>query len=228
MAKGAKGDRDHSAALADLCQDVFVLGAQIQAGQVELPDCVTFRRRVLQLFEDMNVKSARAHVVPSDLEAARYALAAYLDELIQYSSWPGRTDWSHQPLQALLFGESRAGVRFFDRLTELRQRGSAALLVYYQCLVLGFLGEYRLSGEIEQHDRLVAELGRELGAGAGKALSPRGQRPDGDVVSRGRAFLLPLAVLCLSVSALVYLGLFAWTSWSGSSAVETLTQMVRR
>jgi type VI secretion system protein ImpK len=221
-------DRQQEDALSILARDFFVLGGQIQSGQVELPDCVTFRRRVMQLFDEMNSKAAKANVVPTDLEDARYAIAAYLDELIQYSSWPGRLEWSQQPLQAVLFSEARAGVGFFDRLMGVRQRDSPALLIFYQCLVLGFMGEYRLSGDLEQHDRLVTDLARELSQGASKTLSPHGQRPDGDDIGRKRALLLPIAVICLSVSAVVFLGLYVWIEWVGSDAVDTLTEMVRR
>ena len=67
--------------------------------------------RVLQLFEAIKSRGHRAGVLPAELDDARYALAAYLDEMIHYSDWPGKEEWAKSPLQAALFGESKAGAR---------------------------------------------------------------------------------------------------------------------
>ena len=81
--------------VADHCTDFFLLGLQIRAGSVELPACETMRRRVLLLFETLKSKAQLAGVIPTDLDDVRYALAAYLDEMIQYAEWPGKGEWEY-------------------------------------------------------------------------------------------------------------------------------------
>jgi type VI secretion system protein ImpK len=217
---------DGAPALSALCTDFFLLGLQIRAGRLELPACETLRRRVLQLFEAIKNRAHRAGVLLAEVDDARYALAAYLDEMIHYSDWPGKEEWAKSPLQAALFGESKAGARFFERLQEVRKRSPAALAVYYQCLVLGFMGEYRMTSPQELDD-LIDDLRRELTAGQPKTISPHGKPPEAAGLGGRNLPLVPLAcgILLLAIGTIVLL--YFLLRGSQSDVVETLTQIGR-
>lgn len=222
----AAPQHDPSEALVGLCTEFLVLGLQVAGGHVEFPDVESFRRRVLLLFESLNARAPELAVAVQDLEDARFAMAAFLDEMIQYSNWPGKLVWGQNPLQAQLFGETRAGVRFFSRLTELRRRGSPALQLYYLCLALGYRGEYHM-GSPAEHERFIEDLAREVVRGNVKRLSPHGEPATREGMGDRQRLLLPLALGGVGVAVLVGLVLFAILSWSASDAVELLDRMAR-
>jgi len=229
MASAIMADREDRKvwwALSDLCVDIFLLAQRIRGGQSELPPCEALKRRVMMLFEEMERVAPTRSVLHSDVEHAQYALAAHLDEVVQYSDWPGRDEWAQNPLQALLFGESRAGVRFFDRLQQVREQGSPAVLVYYTCLVMGFQGEHRL-GDDAVLDRLIAELSREA-TRSPKVLSAHGKRPDDRGLGQRMLPYMQLAGACLIVALVVTLALYSVITYVGGDAVEVLKQMARR
>lgn len=214
--------------LSDLCTDFFLLGLQIRDGQIELPPPETLRRRLLQLFETMRSNAARAGLHPNDVEDARFALAAYLDEMVHHSDWSGRQDWAARPLQAIMFSESKAGAHFFERLQEVRRRSPAALEVYYTCLVLGFQGEYGLSGAGQDLDELIDDLRRELtGGSTPRLLSVHGRRPEVAGVGGKRLPLLPMAAGCLLLGILGVALLFVILHFSQGGVLELLEQLGR-
>ncbi|MCA9666008.1 MAG: DotU family type IV/VI secretion system protein [Myxococcales bacterium] len=212
--------------LLNLCADFFVLGLQIASGNVELPSCEALMRRVMLMFETLRSKAQQSNVLPTDLEDATYALAAYVDEMIQLSSWPGKQQWAQRPLQASLFNDVRAGVNFFSRMQEVRRRSPAALRVYYACLSLGFMGEYRYNAA-QEHEQIVDDLRRELFRTVPRELSPHGERPGGGAFGGRSLPLLPLAGICVVLSLGVLVLLYFILSSSQGSAVEVLTRMGR-
>ena len=215
----------YSQRLYDLCGDFFALGLQVGTGHYELPSCEALMRRVLTMFEGLRQRANQEGVVSSDVDDAQYALAAYIDEVVQYSSWPGRTEWSARPLQAVLFNETRAGVHFFTRLEGIRRRSGEAARIYYACLALGFNGEYRMSGG--DIDQLTEDLRRELFHGLPRELSPHGSRPDDRVSAVRHLPLLPIAVILMALALVTITTLFFWISSTGDGAVELLEKMGR-
>ena len=220
-------ERAEADILAELSTDFFLLAEQISAGGVELPSCDTFRRRMLQLFESMKNDAHRAGVLPPDIEDAQYALAAYLDEVIQYSDWPGKQEWAQNPLQAALFEESRAGTNFFQRLEDVRRRNPAVLQVYYYCMALGFMGEYRFGGDERRVEALINDIKRELMRGRSKQLSEHGKRPADRSIAGKSLPLLPTAGACLLVALLIAVVLYFIVSYSSGEATDLLTRMGR-
>lgn len=213
--------------LASLCTDFFLLGLQIASGQVDLPHAEAFRRRLLSLVDATRSRAHKAGYQPTDVDDAIYAIAAFLDETIHYSSWGGKEEWAYNPLQAVLFGESRAGENFFTRLDQVCKREAAEVVeVYYCCLSLGFMGEYRLASP-EQLKEVTHDVMRELVHERPKKLSPRGTRPEGVRLGGRTLPTLPLAGLCLVVAALVILLLYFLLSSSQTDAIELLQQLGR-
>jgi type VI secretion system protein ImpK len=217
---------EHSQRLYDHCGDFFVLALQISSGNVELPSAEALMRRVLMMFEALKSKATQSGCIPQDIEDAQYALAAFLDEVIQYSNWPGKLEWSARPLQAVLFNESRAGVHFFSKLDEIRRRSPEATRVYYACLALGFQGEIRLFGG--NPDDLLETLKRELFHGLPKSLSPHGPRPDDRRAKRRGLPLLPIATVALLLAIATVVTLYLLVSSQARDVLELLTKMGRQ
>jgi len=77
-------------------------------------------------------------------DAARFAAAAYVDELVLCSAWAEKPRWQQMPLQREYYRTTNAGAEFYTRLESLGEDewGRAARELYYLCLALGFRGRY--------------------------------------------------------------------------------------
>jgi len=78
-----------------------------------------------------------------DWELAKYALAAWIDDLLIDAPWDGRSWWEQNRLEFQLFRTAEAFTAFYlqsKKATELPRKD--ALEVYYVCVVLGFRGLY--------------------------------------------------------------------------------------
>ncbi len=167
--------------IAEAFNDLLVLGAYLkETRDLGSPDHL--RTRLHHMFQQAE-DTARRYGIPADtITHARYAVAAYIDEMIINSRWAQREQWASRPLQYDLFGEFVAGEGFFKRLDSIR-RGVPVdynlLEVYGLCLIFGFEGQYRLH-ERERLRGLIEDLTREVQAKRGDALelSPRGRRPE--------------------------------------------------
>lgn len=92
-----------------------------------------------------------------DWELAKYAIVAWIDEMLVDSPWSGREWWSNNVLEVELFNTRLCYERFYLRAQEastLPRRD--ALEVYYVCVVLGFRGLYR---DIETASQLIMSHG---------------------------------------------------------------------
>ena len=78
-------------------------------------------------FDQMERMAFERQIAMVILKDAKYALAAFVDEAVMCSRWPGRTAWMSRPLQLEMFGDHVAGEGFFERLAQLRQGGEANL-----------------------------------------------------------------------------------------------------
>ncbi len=77
-----------------------------------------------------------------EIQEARYALIAFLDEQVLRGGGADRAEWMSHPLQLQFYRETTAGENFFARMRALTERGShrSALEVYLLCIALGFIG----------------------------------------------------------------------------------------
>ena len=78
---------------------------------------------------------------------ARFAVFAWIDEIIMNSSWDGRGHWQREQLQRLYYQTADAGEIFFERLNTIGPHQRDVREVYYLCLALGFLGQYCNDGD---------------------------------------------------------------------------------
>lgn len=165
---------------------------------------------------------------PEDVQDIRYALVAFVDELMQSDPGPLREFWVSHLLQLEFFGETRAGEGFFERLEKLKSaRRCAALRVYYLCLLFGFHGIYGQHGELERENLIVgvqSTLNDCGGLVSDPNLAPHGHRPDEPGIDRERNRLLQFLAIAAAVMAVVwYVGLV----FTVDAQEHTLTEILQ-
>jgi type VI secretion system protein ImpK len=196
------------AALSRAAGDVFAAGLLFQsAPESARPAPAALRSHLLALLDAVSQSSA-GQQAGADLDAARFALVAWLDEVVAISGWAGSVDWEREPLQVALYGTRRAGVEFYERLEKLRPENAAALEVYFHCLALGFQGDYagrdadRLAVVHKTLEKLrrverALELSRE------KRVAPAAYQVDIELSPRGSR-LLPTLLLGAAALLVVF------------------------
>nr|WP_229263496.1 type IVB secretion system protein IcmH/DotU [Duganella dendranthematis] len=193
--------------LLDLMYDGFYALFMLKNGSGPAENA-EFANKMTQFLDDFGRAARKHNASPDDIDAAKYAFCAAVDEIILRSPFAIRDAWERRPLQLVLFGEQLAGENFFHRLESLRARGSAhlqALEVFHMCLLLGFQGRYILEGS-EKLNYLTARLGDEIAHMKGKrgGFAPHAERPD-QIVHKLRSDL-PLWVLCSVFGLICVLG----------------------
>lgn len=206
--------------------DVLLFGSVVRTAS-DCGDSATFRERALSLIREADLAAERAGVAKDDVAAARFAAAAYVDEMVLNSNWHGKEEWSSQPLQYELFGTHEAGVDFFRRLEAMRKAGASnqdLLELYYLCLALGYEGQYTLSGR-EKRQTLIRDIVRELGNARGGApvLSPHGGRPD-ELIRPVKQNRLPW-ILCGASVAVVLVCFVVLHAWLGSATEHVVSEL---
>lgn len=197
--------------LLDLMYDGFYALFMLKNGNPAL-DAGEFAARMSQFLDEFGRAARRQGASSDDIDAAKYAFCAAVDEIILRSAFSIRDAWARHPLQLTMFGDQLAGENFYNRLEALRQRGSAhlqALEVFHMCLLLGFQGRYALEGS-EKLNYYTSRLGEEIARMKGKrgGFAPYAERPD-QVVHRLRhdvplwVVFTVFALIC----ALGYIGL---------------------
>ena len=145
-----------------------------------------FRGKILTLLNRFEQQAQKLQFNPDDIQDAKYAYCALLDEIIvtqtDASFFDLQNIWLIHPLQLKLFGSQLAGDRFFESLEQLRSKGKdrlAGLEIFYYCLLLGFQGKYRITST-EHLTHLMARVGDEIEYLKGKknAFAPYAALPD--------------------------------------------------
>lgn len=117
----------------------FAAGADTQAIA-----CDALRTELVSKLKACERQAQQLDLPAAALDAARFAVVAYLDELILVSQWAEKPRWQQLTLQRELFHTTNAGAEFYAKLGTLGDDDSAraAREVYYLCLALGFRGKY--------------------------------------------------------------------------------------
>ena len=77
-------------------------------------------------------------------ELAKYALVAWIDEVLIESTWEGASWWNENALEVDFFNTRLANEQFYTKAKEASVLPRKdALEVFYVCAVLGFRGLYR-------------------------------------------------------------------------------------
>lgn len=202
---------EKTSSLSEMFNDLLVLGVQLRdatnPGTVE-----SLRSRLHELFQSAEQRGRTAGLSQETLAQARYAVAAFLDEMLINSRWPHKDEWASRPLQYDFFGEFTAGEGFFKRLENIRggiPMNADLLELYTYCLMLGFEGQYKLQDR-EKLRGLIEDLSRQIQGKRGEiaALSPSGRRPE-ELLEMVRSELPVWVIVATSVALvlLFYVGL---------------------
>lgn len=183
-------------------------------------DKTAFAEHMASFLGDVDRRARTLGVSAEDVSAAKYAFCAAVDEIILRSDYAIRETWETRPLQLRLFGDQLAGEHFFQRLEDLRAKGSVhlqALEVYHMCLLLGFQGRFALDGQ-DKLNYLTARLGDEIARMRGKArgFAPHADRPDQIAHKLGSDLSL-----CVLGSVVALAGLCAYLGFRTTLAHET-------
>ncbi|RPH45637.1 MAG: DotU family type IV/VI secretion system protein [Planctomycetota bacterium] len=168
--------------LADLCGDLLAFALQLKRSS-DPGDAEAMRMKVDEQFRALETKARQSDVPQEDVQQAKYAICAFVDEMILTSSWGLKDSWSDKPLQLAYFNDFSAGEEFYNKVDTLRgSKKNSVLEVYYMCLALGFRGKYVDLQGMEKKKVLMDTMLREMrgtapAAGAG-GLSPNWQPPD--------------------------------------------------
>jgi type VI secretion system protein ImpK len=214
--------------LPDLAASLFslILSLRSSAAYGRLEE---LRSRIGEYLDRIDKEGRDAGIAREDIEAAKYPLVAFIDEIILNSQWDGRERWREHPLQLDLYGDTVAGERFFERMDKVRAKGEAKaelLQIYWLCMALGFEGKYKIAGR-QKLTQLVDEIRRELGfsvsALAKAPISPHGRRRDAKRTTREAGLpALRIVAGCVGGLALLFLVLWLLIGHSESSALQKL------
>ena len=220
-----------SSALLDLMHEGFYLLFLLKNGSAP-GDEQGFMERIKAFLDEFTREAKKIRADDGDIEAAKYAFCAAVDEIVLASPFDLRKPWERRPLQLLLFGDQLAGEHFFDRLDALRGKGAMrvqALQVFHMCLLLGFQGKYAIDGG-EKLNYLTARLGDEIAHIKGRSggFAPRAERPD-QVVNKRRSDvpLWALTSILALLALCAYLGLRAHLMRNTQATLAAYADLVK-
>jgi type VI secretion system protein ImpK len=119
------------------------------------------RKEINALLEEQKALVKRYEIAPQEYDNARFAVIAWLDEVMLKATHAENQEfyqqWKRAPLQAELYNTANAGEEFFERLEKLRPSQKEVNEIYHLSLCLGFRGRYY----DEEQDYKLLEMRRE-------------------------------------------------------------------
>ena len=214
-------------ALADLCGDLLAFALQLKRSK-DPGDAELLRQKIDEQFRALETRARQSDVPQEDVQQAKYAIAAFIDEMILTSSWPLKESWADKPLQLAYFNDFAAGEEFYNKIDTLRgAKRNGVLEVYYLCLALGFRGKYVDLQGMEKKKVLMDTMVREIrgtapAPGTG-GLSPAWQPPDAlpGIVKNFPAWFV--AAACVLFIILLFILLSSLLGSSAESLVRFLS-----
>ncbi len=204
--------------LKELASDLLLIGVKIkESSDVGRPE--SLQKLCHSYFSNFEELCQKNGYPPKVIQAAQFALAAYLDELILEKGGDLNQYWSGQSLTVQYFNDPVAGETFFKRLESLLSnlRDNIGLLeIYYLCLALGFQGHYKIRGP-EKLPTIIENLLKRIESVTGKSSrvwSPSANVAPGQKPSEGggkKWLILGALILFLGV---VFYGAMIFTSES--------------
>lgn len=221
----------HVQTLLDLLQEGFYLLFMLKNGSAP-PGEVPFLDSITAYLAEFDREARKLRAQGEDIEDAKYAFCAALDEIILSSPFPMRVEWERRPLQLVIFGDQLAGEHFYDRLEGLRSSGGArlpALQVFHMCLLIGFRGKHAHdSGDKLAY--MTARLGDEIAhlQGKSKGFAPQAERPD-QIVNKLRSHtpLWALSALFVAIGLGAYIGLESSLSHDTQNTLAGYSDLVK-
>ena len=114
-----------------------------------------FKKKIISLIDSVERSFKIADINERDVKLAKFALVAFIDEIVINSNLKQKDIWANENLQGEMLHTQNAGEEFFvnvDVLLESLSDNSEIIELYYLCLELGFKGKFNLSendGELD-------------------------------------------------------------------------------
>ena len=162
--------------------------AAVQAER-QITDAPTLLNRAMTELKAFERGATGAGLSAEDLNRARYALAATLDDIAQNLPGGAAADWARQSVVVQAFGQAFGGDQFWSILDALLSRPAAnqdMLELFHACLGVGFIGKYRIGSDGPR--QIQARMGA-----IHNALSGIRARPESDLVPAWRGVPTPIA-----------------------------------
>jgi type VI secretion system protein ImpK len=134
--------------LTDCFIDLFAYTAYfIKSVAHKQPPYEQVKADVIRTLSESDQCLKRNVVTPEDYDLGRFAVCAWVDEMILMSAWQEKEHWKREQLQRIYYRTTDAGEEFFERLNGLGFHQRDVREVYYLCLALGFMGRYCKPGD---------------------------------------------------------------------------------
>lgn len=214
--------------LAVAFQEAFTAIVRLRYNRQAVSSADSFRAQMKQALAAAEHDAAAHGCDPADIQKAKFAVVAFLDESVLGCKSPVFSEWARRPLQAELYNHQLAGEIFFQELQKGLKRGDSTqtadlLEVYCLCLLLGFKGQYASEGELRSLTRQAQEKIRRVRGTP--ELSPRGGvPPDAIRLAQSDPWLRPLMIVAGSTFAvaIILFVLFKLLLSSGAAEISTL------
>jgi type VI secretion system protein ImpK len=143
-------------------QEAFTAIVRLRYNRQAVSSADSFRAQMKQTLAVAEHEAATRGCNPGDVQLAKFAVVAFLDESVLSCKSPVFSDWARKPLQAELYSHQLAGEVFFQELQKILKRSDSPqtadlLEVYCLCLLLGFKGQYASEGELRSLTRQAEE-----------------------------------------------------------------------
>lgn len=138
--------------LIEAAKPVFILANSMQqtTSQLSTDSLINKFSLLINNFEENAEKNGAKY---DAIQAAKYCLCTFVDELAVRSGWADET-WSKNSLLVSFYDETWGGERFFEIIQNLKQdsdKNIDLLEFMYLCLQFGYKGKYQVlnNGELE-------------------------------------------------------------------------------
>lgn len=188
--------------------------------------------QVADAIEEFEKRLRGSSIPEPQARAAKYALCATADDIVQNIPSEERHTWTQYSMLARFFGERVGGVRFFDELERAKADPTTnypTLELMYSCLAMGFQGVHRTSAggaaNLQMIQRNLYEILRRVKPRVSSDLSPNwlGQ----DIPAEGPTFRIPFWAM-LAVAAALLFALFVTLRILLSNNAEAVTDEIQR
>jgi len=176
---------------------------------------------IRQMIDESRIKfeeslKKRSNTNEDDYKLALYAICSWIDETLIYSDWKEKDKWINRSLQLSYLNTQKAGVHFFDRMSELQTHQREVREVYYLCLAMGFKGRYFRESEAPllhqtKINNLKAITGTTVGSATlqGMDLFPEAYSEEITIPSKkNNEIITPSFLLGFSLPVILYAFLF--------------------
>jgi type VI secretion system protein ImpK len=204
--------------LSDCFMEIFAYVTYfLKSAETKQPSYEQVKGDVRRLLKESEGFVGRGGLSRDDNDMARFAVCAWVDEVILKSAWTEKDLWLKDQLQRLYYNTTDAGEEFFERLTALGLHQREAREVYYLCLAQGFTGRYCHPGDEYQLDQIrTSTLKLLLGSSVGLPSLERADlfpeaypTASADPAVRRRRFQFNLVtVFCLIAPVLLFAVLY--------------------